>query len=226
MTKIRSYVRPAPALGALALLATVSLHQACGGSNEGMTGNAGTTGSSTGNAGTTGSAGTTGTAGTTGSAGTTGTGGTGTFGQPACLSTVEKGAACGPSDQQMCYKTCGPERSGVKLETCTTAGIYSEMSGCDFDEAKDYSCYKIPATANAACPAGLVPQGSVDCDVPTCTACNSLQGVVGGTYKDSQGAEKPGWCVCQVANTAGRRTWSCATDTSWPCPMQAGCGNN
>ena len=38
------------------------------------------------------------------------------FGEPACLSTVAKGGACTAADQQMCYKTCGPVKSGVKLE--------------------------------------------------------------------------------------------------------------
>src|SRR4030095_12571608 len=89
----------------------------------------------------------------------------GAFGQPACLSTVVKGGACTPAYQQFCYKTCGPEKTGVKTETCTTSGIYAEMSGCSFDPAKDYSCYKIPTAANTQCPAGT-PMGSASCDVP------------------------------------------------------------
>ena len=100
----------------------------------------------------------------------------------------------------MCYKTCGPVKSGVKLETCTTAGTYSEMSGCTFNPANDFACYKIPTAANTACPAGVTPQGSMDCGtVPECTSCNSLQGIVGGQYLDSTGAPKVGWCVCQAA---------------------------
>jgi hypothetical protein len=209
-------------VGAMAL---VFILQACGGSNDGMTGAAGTTGSAgsgSGTAGTTGSG--TGVAGTTGSGGATGSGGSAAFGEPACASTVTKGGACTATDQQMCYKTCGPAKSGVKLETCTTAGTYSEMSGCTFDRTKDFACYKIPATANTACPAGVTPQGSMDCGtVPECMACNSLQGVVGGQYLDSTGAAKPGWCVCQAANGSGLRSWSCASDTAWPCPLGSGC---
>ena len=179
----------------LGALALVFILQACGGANNGMTGAAGTTGSGA----------TTGTAGTTGVAGTTGQGGdTGAASVRACVAQVSK--------------------SGVKLETCTTAGTYSEMSGCTFNPVNDYSCYKIPAAANTVCPAGLMPQGSMDCGtVPECTSCNSLQGAVGGQYLDSQGNPKVGWCVCQAPNGDGLRTWSCATDTAWPCPLGAGC---
>jgi hypothetical protein len=207
-------------LGALAL---VFILQACGGGNTSpMAGSAGS--GSQGTAGTTGVGGTTGLGGTTGTGGTTGVGGSTGFGEPACLSTVAKGGACTATDQQMCYKTCGPVKSGVKLETCTTAGTYSEMSGCTFNPADNFACYKIPAAANTVCPAGVTPQGSMDCGtVPECTACNSLQGVNGGQYLDSTGAPKVGWCVCQAANGSGLRTWSCASDTAWPCPLSQGC---
>jgi len=206
-------------LGAMAL---VFVLQACGGGNDpAMTGNAGTNG--TGSAGTTGAAGTTGVAGTTGSGGSAAAGTSGAFGEPACLSTVTKGGTCAPTDQQFCYKTCGPEKTGVKTETCTTAGTYAEMSGCSFDPSKDYACYKIPTAANAQCPAGVTPQGSAACDVPHCVLCNSLGGVVGGQYNDSGGAPKVGWCTCQEPNSAGMRTWTCASDTAWPCPLGRGC---
>jgi hypothetical protein len=221
MTKrIRPFIQ---SLGAAALVAGVFMFQACGGSNAPLdpSGTAGTNGT----AGTTGEAGTSGTAGTTGSGGSaaTGTGGTMAFGEPACLSTVVKGGACLPTDQQFCYKTCGPARTGVKTETCTTAGTYAEMSGCSFDPSKDYSCYKIPTAANTVCPAGVTPKGADPCDVPTCTLCNSLGGIVGGNYFDSTGAPKVGWCACQEANSAGMRTWTCASDTAWPCPLNGGC---
>ena len=97
------------------------------------------------------------------------------------------------------------------------------MSGCSFNPANDYSCYKIPAAANTACPAGVTPKGSDPCDVPHCTLCNSLGGIVGGNYFDSTGAPKVGWCTCQVPNGDGLRTWTCASDTAWPCPLGAGC---
>ena len=218
MTKrIRPFIQ---SLGAAALVAGVFLFQACGGNNLGMdpTGTAGTTGTGTGTAGTTGGGG------TTGSGGTTGTGGTAAFGEPGCLDTVVKGGACTATDQQFCYKTCGPARTGVKTETCTTAGTYAEMSGCSFNPANDYSCYKIPTAANTACPAGVTPKGADPCDVPMCTLCNSLGGLVGGNYFDSTGAPKVGWCACQAPNpTTGARTWTCASDTAWPCPLGAGC---
>ena len=50
-----------------------------------------------------------------------------------------------------------------------------------------------------------------------------LGGLPGGGYSDSGGAAKVGYCVCQVANADGKRTWSCASDTAWPCPLGAGC---
>jgi hypothetical protein len=219
-------------VGAMAL---VFILQACGGSNNGMTGAAGTTGSAgsgSGVAGTTGSAGS-GVAGTTGTGGSsaTGAGGTTTAAAPSCIGLLTaagmepaKNIACTPSDVQLCTRTCGPEKSGLKNEMCTSAGSYSEMSGCTFDMAKDFSCYKIPTAPNTACPAGVTPQGSMDCTVPTCTVCNSTQGTAGGQYLDSSGAAKPGYCVCQAADANGNRKWSCASDNgSWPCPLGKGC---
>ena len=94
------------------------------------------------------------------------------------------------------------------------------MSGCSFDPAMNFACYKIPAAANTACPAGT-PQASTDCTVDHCVVCNSTGGLPGGGYSDSGGAAKVGYCVCQVANSAGKRTWSCASDTAWPCPAGA-----
>ncbi len=179
-------------------------------------------------AGCTGPTGTGGNAGTGrgGAGGTVGTGGTGaggTFGEPACLSTVVRSGPCTATDQQFCYKTCGPQAIGVKAETCTTAGTYAEMSGCSFDPSRDYSCYKIPATTNATCLPGVTPQASGACEVPPCTLCNSLAGAVGGQYLDVSGAPKVGWCVCQPPNASGVRTWNCANDTAWPCPLGSGC---
>ena len=248
MTK-RIPVHSAKTLGVVAFVAQVFLFQACGSNSpSNTTGSAGATGSGgsgTGTAGTTGAggsttagtAGTTGTGGstTTGTAGTTGTGGTTTsaagnacgmgFGLPACASTVAKGGTCAATDTQCCYKTCGPEKSGVKSEICQTSGVYAEMSACAFDPTKDYSCYKLPTAADPMCPAGMTPQASMDCGtVPMCHACNSTQGMPGGGYLDSSGSAKTGYCVCQAANASGMRVWSCATDNgSWPCPGNSGC---
>jgi hypothetical protein len=198
-----------------------------GGTSSGVGGTTGGGGTSTGTGGssTTGTAGTsaTGTAGTTGGGGATGTAGTtGAFGQPACLGTVTKGGACAATDQQLCYKTCGPGSKGVKSETCTNA-VYVEMDGCSFDPSMDYSCYKLPTTANAMCPAAATPpQAGQACTVDMCNPCNSTGGLAGGKYKDSGGAEKTGWCVCQAPNGAGNRTWTCASDVAWPCTATGG----
>ena len=94
--------------------------------------------------------------------GTTGSGGS-FVSTPSCtgLTTAAaaeptKGGACVAADPQLCYKTCGPEKAGVKSETCT-GGVYAEMSGCSFDPAVNFACYKIPAAANTVCPAGDAP---------------------------------------------------------------------
>jgi hypothetical protein len=183
---------------------------ACGGSLTGGT------------AGTNGAAGTGGWTGGAGTSGPAGTGGGAGFGQPACPAEITRGAACLPTDLQLCYKTCGPEKSGVKSDTCAPDGTYAEMSGCTFDPSRDYSCYSIPEVATTICP-NEMPQASQTCDVPRCMPCNSSFGLPGGGYLDSGGAAKVGWCVCQAPNAAGVRTWSCANDVSWPCPLGAGC---
>jgi len=156
-----------------------------------------------------------------GSSADAGTGGN-VFGEPACLSTVVRSTACGPADQQLCYKTCGPEKTGRKSETCVD-GVHSEMSGCIFDPSQDYSCYAIPAAQNAACPQAFTPQASTTCQVDHCVLCNSLAGLTGGGFLDSTGAFKTGYCTCQLPDAAGERTWTCASDTSWPCPLGVGC---
>jgi hypothetical protein len=98
------------------------------------------------------------------------------------------------------------------------------MSGCAFDPSRDYSCYKISATANAACPAAETPpQASGLCTVDHCVPCNSTGGLPGGNFMDSTGATRPGYCVCQPPSSSGMRTWSCASDTAWPCPAGSGC---
>lgn len=130
-----------------------------------------------------------------------------TFGSP-----PSKGGACEPTDPQFCYKTCGPQSIGFKSETCSS-GVYVEGQ-CQFPAGGDYSCYAIPPTIDPACPA-TPPQASTECDVPACTPCNA-----GGTYLDSVGAPKIGYCVCVPGIV---QKWSCAPATSWPCPAGTGC---
>jgi len=157
------------------------------------------------------------------SGGSAGSSGGGTF-SPLCSAVPvtaageapTKGGTCTDSDTQLCYKTCGPSSSGFKSETCT-GGTYVEQSGCTFPSGTDYSCYKIPATIDAACPTAI-PQASQACDVATCTPCN-----MGGSYLDSSGASKAGYCICPAAGASGSRKWSCASTTAWPCPAGQGC---
>jgi len=186
---------------------------------------AGTAG--TGGAAETGGAGGEGEGGTVGSGGMVGTGGAidagaGGFGEPACLPKVAQGGACTPMDQQFCYKPCGPEMTGVRAETCRlSSGLYAEMDGCSYDPTRDYSCYRIPVEPDTACAAA--PQAGAPCDLPPCRPCNSRGGIVRGEYFSGAGAATLGWCVCQVADPAGKRTWSCANAPTWPCPLGSGC---
>jgi hypothetical protein len=221
--------RMAPICGTTALLALVFAFQGCATDNNPSTpGSGGTTGAGTGGVTATGgttSAGTGGTstgaagATTTGAAGQSGAaGGSGTFGTPACGNTMAgtaagKGVACTTADVQLCYKTCGPEKSGVKPETCT-AGVYAE-GDCAFDPSKTYACYKIPTTEDPTCPT-TAPMASSPCTIADCVVCGGTTG-----YTDSTGAAKTGYCVCQASASAPN--WSCASSTAWPCPNQSGC---
>src|SRR5262245_59744307 len=211
-TKLGVRIRPRPStvLGMLVLLAVAGFVAACGsGTLRPVGGGGGASGAGGGTGGAAGAAGTTGAAGS-------GTDVDGGFGQPVCPDNAGHGGGCTPTDIQFCYKVCGVQKLGVKSVACfiypgADAGMYSEMSGCCYDPSKDYSCYKVPTTANTACPAGVTPQGSMPCDVPTCTVCNSTGGIVGGMYLDSTVAAKTGYCVCQPPNASGARTWSCAS---------------
>ena len=42
------------------------------------------------------------------------------------------------------------------------------------------------------------------CQVDHCVLCNGLGGLAGGSFIDSVGAPKAGWCVCRLPNAAGR----------------------
>jgi len=219
--------RMAPICGTTALLALVFAFQGCATDNTGSTGaSGGSTGTGTGGVTTTGTGGAeTPTGGTTGAAGAPATGGTtgaagqsGTFGSPACGNTMAgtaagKGVACTTADVQLCYKTCGPEKSGVKSETCTN-GAYAE-GNCMFDPAKTYACYAVPTTPDATCPT-TAPMASSACTIADCVVCGGTTG-----YLDSTGAAKTGYCVCQAS--ASNPTWSCASSTAWPCPNGSGC---
>jgi hypothetical protein len=231
--------RIVPCVGAVAVVAQLFLFLGCGGSNTGTAGAAGTNGAAAGTtgaaAGTTGSgtagtsgSGTAGTTGSTGTAGTTGTGGA-SGGVPTCASTVVKGGTCAATDSQLCTKTCGPEKTGTKTETCT-AGVYVEGSVCSFPAVAPspstdgtYMCWAVPATANAACPTDptMAPQASMPCTLTDCIVCGGTTTGQTTGYKDSGGAAKAGFCVCQSA--AAAPTWSCASTTAWPCPGYAGC---
>jgi hypothetical protein len=174
-----------------------------------------------------------GTAGTTGAAGASGTDAGMIVPSCAGLTTVAgpepiRGCECMAADPQVCYAPCGPEGLGVHSVVCWD-GRYVERFVCGFDPAKDYSCYRIPiAAANRTCPtdtsgAYLTPQDSTACTVDQCVVCNSYGGLPSGLYIDRGGATMGGYCVCQRQDSAGSRSWSCASDWAWPCPESSGC---
>jgi hypothetical protein len=128
-----------------------------------------------------------------------------------------KGGACVAADVQLCYKTCGPNSIGFKTETCT-GGVYVEGGTCQYDPAGDYSCYKLPDTAPADCPA-TAPQATMACTLATCTVCGGTATAQTTGYLDSSSAAKVGYCVCTASSK-----WTCATAlTAWPCPGNPGC---
>jgi hypothetical protein len=176
----------------------------------------------TGGGGTLGSGGAPGTRGDPGAGGAAGTGAV-HFGEPTCASRVGSGETCTPADQQFCYKPCGPEGVGVKSETCQSSGLYTEMVGCSYDPARDYGCYRIPHAPNTGCTGGQTPQAGKPCGAPTCTPCNSRDGLLGGEFASAAGGVSAGWCVCQPPDAAGARTWSCTNASQWPCPIGKGC---
>jgi hypothetical protein len=146
-------------------------------------------------------------------------GGTGTAGwpgnwpQPACADGVGKGDTCGLGSPQTCYKGCGPDNVGYKQLICQL-GTYQETQsgGCTFPKGHDYTCYAVPPTLPAACPAG-VPRGGQSCQVASCTVCYGGSGA-SPQYEDSTGADKYGYCVCSETGV-----WTCGTrPESWPCP--------
>ena len=134
-----------------------------------------------------------------------------------------KGGTCTATDPSLCYKTCGPQSIGFKSETCPSGGgTYAEQSGCSFLPTGDYSCYKLPATADPTCPT-VAPQASTACTVATCVVCGGTATAQTTGYLDSTGAAKAGFCVCPAAGAGGTSKWSCASTTAWPCPQCTGC---
>ena len=131
---------------------------------------------------------------------------------------IKKGTQCSANDVQLCYRECGPASIGWKEERCV-ATVYTEEN-CVFPPEVDYSCYKIPEEIDTAS-CGIVdapPRATDECDAPECTLCN-----LDGIYVDTGDAAKDGWCVCRPPDENGLRTWTCASTTAWPCPLNKGC---
>jgi len=133
---------------------------------------------------------------------------------------ILKGTPCTPDDIKLCYRSCGPNQTGWKSETCT-AGVYAE-GDCRFPDDQDYSCYRVPELPEmpdtVACKVTAPPAATDPCEAPSCTACN-----FDGFYADTAGDAKEGYCICRDADEMGVRRWTCASTTAWPCPISRGC---
>ncbi len=135
---------------------------------------------------------------------------------------IAKGIACIPADQQLCYKTCGPMNVGFKSETCS-GGVYAEQSDCSFDPVCDFSCFKLPDSADPTCPTTPPTHGTA-CSLAPCVVCGGTTSGQTTGYLDSLRSAKIGFCVCVPATATTTQKWSCATaGTIWPCPGNAGC---
>ena len=164
-----------------------------------------------------------------------GTADAGTLLSPSCAGLVTaggpepiKGCGCTAADPQLCYEPCGPEGLGAQSLTCT-GGHYVRTFLCNFDPAKDYSCYTIPyAVENPTCPKDasgtyVKPLDGTACTVDHCVVCNGYGGFPSGEWIDCAGMRRGGYCVCQLPDSAGNRSWSCADAWAWPCPDGRGC---
>lgn len=130
---------------------------------------------------------------------------------------IKKGVSCTTEDPPVCYRTCGPNQTGWKTETCT-AGVYAE-GDCSFPADKDYSCYRIPDPIDvSACGLSAPPAATDECTAPLCMTCN-----FDGFYQDTGTDVKEGFCVCREPDAMGVRRWTCASATAWPCPLNQGC---
>ena len=123
--------------------------------------------------------------------------------------------------QQFCYKTCGPEKTGVKSETCTTAGTYAEMSGCSSTrpgllllQDPDGGQHGLPRGRDAA---GLERPATVP-------ALHALQQHAAASSAASTSTRpappRPAAASARSRTRTARGTWSCASDTAWPCPLR------
>jgi hypothetical protein len=129
---------------------------------------------------------------------------------------------CTSTDQQLCYRTCGPVNSGFRAVTCS-GGTYVEQPDCSFDPACDFSCFKLPDVADAACPT-TAPTHGTPCSLPPCVVCGGTASSQTTGYLDAKRSAKIGYCVCLPATATTTQKWSCATaGTAWPCPGHAGC---
>ena len=137
-----------------------------------------------------------------GSPAAAGAGGSNTTGAApaACDPSVAKAGPC-TMEGVACAKTCGPDKTGYKAETCT-AGVYVEGL-CTFPAGADYSCYKKTLPLAGCTIDAFGPISSSACTAAACMPC-------GPVYQDSKMTPKAGACVC----TANK--WSCASDKEWP----------
>ena len=121
------------------------------------------------------------------------------------------GAACTPADQQFCYKTCGPEKTGVKTDTCAANGVYAEMVRLHLRSGQGLLLLRDPVGApTRSALAGVAPQGKLACATSRPLRAVQQPPAVcrAATISIRRGAPKVGWCTCQLPNGGVLRTWS------------------
>ena len=111
----------------------------------------------------------------------------------------------------------------ARLLNRTTRRISLTEAGRSFFERSIQLLADLEEAEGDARTAGVTPKASDPCDVPHCVLCNSTGGLNAGSYLDSGGSPKTGFCTCQEPNGQGMRTWTCASETAWPCPLGKGC---
>jgi hypothetical protein len=145
---------------------------------------------------------------------------------------IAKGVACTAADPQLCFKPCGNIGVGLKSETCS-AGYYVEASYCVYDPACDYSCYRLPAEADPACPTpeATVPRRGQPCTLPACVVCGGTASEQTTGFLEPSGTMRVGYCSCRQPVITGMGyvitspIWACGVGGAhtWPCPGEPGC---
>ena len=143
---------------------------------------------------------------------------------PPALSTVAKGGACGPADQQFCYKRVRSREHRREVgDVHDRPAPTPRCRAARFDPTQRLLLLQDPGRCQRRLSVGRrAPDGSGVRPSRPARSATASRASSAVSISDAAGAPKIGWCVCQPGAT-GMTTWSCASDTAWPCPLGAGC---